>query len=309
MERSEIKQTFYSNGKLLITGEYVVLDGAKALALPTKYGQNLIIEEGKGKLIQWKSFDHDGSIWFEDNIPFTSIVRKERFDDNQSIKNTLIEILHEAYLMNSDFITNSNGYRIHTELTFPKFWGLGTSSTLINNIAQWLGINAYSLLKRSFGGSGYDVACAQNDSAIIYQVVNNEPLIKNVIFHPPFIEKIYFVYLNRKQSSKKAIASYYNNQINVGKIIPLLNEITQTVVEAQDPKIFALALKRHEIEMSAILELQTVQEALFDDFNGVIKSLGAWGGDFVLAISKENPTAYFNERGYAIVVPYREMIL
>ena len=32
-------QTFYSNGKLLITGEYVVLDGAKALALPTKFGQ------------------------------------------------------------------------------------------------------------------------------------------------------------------------------------------------------------------------------------------------------------------------------
>ena len=36
-----MKKTFYSNGKLLITGEYVVLDGAKALALPTKYGQNL----------------------------------------------------------------------------------------------------------------------------------------------------------------------------------------------------------------------------------------------------------------------------
>ncbi len=304
-----MEKTFYSNGKLLITGEYVVLDGAKALALPTKYGQNLIIEEGKNDTIQWKSFDHDGSIWFEDNIPFSSVIRKERFDDSKSIKNTLIEILHEAYLMNSDFISNSSGYVIKTELTFPKFWGLGTSSTLINNIAQWLDIDAYQLLKRSFGGSGYDVACAQNDSAIIYQLVEELPVIEIVDFHPSFTEKIYFVYLNRKQSSKKAIASYYNNQINIGKIIPKINDITQTVVAAEDPKTFALALKRHEIEMSAILELETVQEALFDDFNGVIKSLGAWGGDFILVISKENPAAYFIERGYEIVISYEDMIL
>ena len=39
-------QTFYSNGKLLITGEYVVLDGAKALALPTKFGQSLVVKQG-----------------------------------------------------------------------------------------------------------------------------------------------------------------------------------------------------------------------------------------------------------------------
>jgi hypothetical protein len=47
-----MKQTFYSNGKLLITGEYLVLDGAKAFALPTKFGQSLI-EEGSDKAIQW----------------------------------------------------------------------------------------------------------------------------------------------------------------------------------------------------------------------------------------------------------------
>jgi len=61
--------------------------------------------------------------------------------------------------------------------------------------------------------------------------------------------------------------------------------------------------------MSNVLELQTVQEALFEDFDGVIKSLGAWGGDFVLAVSKENPTGYFKERGFEVVIPYSEMIL
>ena len=61
--------------------------------------------------------------------------------------------------------------------------------------------------------------------------------------------------------------------------------------------------------MSEILEMQTVKEALFPDFRGVVKSLGAWGGDFVLAVSRENPTEYFRNRGYDTVVPFSEMIL
>lgn len=65
-----MKKTFYSNGKLLITGEYVVLDGAIAFALPTKFGQNLVIEEGENKTIHWTSYDADRTVWFESEIPF-----------------------------------------------------------------------------------------------------------------------------------------------------------------------------------------------------------------------------------------------
>lgn len=304
-----MKKTFYSNGKLLITGEYLVLDGAKAFALPTKFGQNLIIEQGEESLIEWKSYDSDGTIWFEDRIPFKSIIRKERFDDAKNIKNTLIEILHEAYLMNSDFITTSKGYTITTELTFPKLWGLGTSSTLINNIAQWLGINAFELLKNSFGGSGYDIACAQNGSPIIYQIVKEKPLVDVVNFNPDFKDKIFFVYLNKKQSSKASIAAYYGKEGTIEKRIPILNAITERVINATTINEFAIALQDHEIEMSNILEVSTVKEAMFPDFNGVVKSLGAWGGDFVLTISKENPTEYFRNKGFEVVIPYDEMIL
>ena len=178
------KSTFYSNGKLLITGEYVVLDGAKSLALPTKFGQNLYIEEVESNhLIHWTSYDHDGSIWFEETIPFSSIIENKIQEGTKNIKSTLIEILHEAYKLNSNFITQSKGYKVSTELTFPKFWGLGTSSTLINNISQWLSIDAYVLLKNSFGGSGYDLACAQNNSAILYEdksisISNSTPISK-----------------------------------------------------------------------------------------------------------------------------------
>lgn len=304
-----MKQTFYSNGKLLITGEYLVLDGAKAFALPTKFGQKLFVEASQGQIIHWKSFDSDGSIWFEDTIPFASIIRNERFDYAKNIKNTLIEILHEAYLINSDFITSSNGYTITTELTFPKSWGLGTSSTLINNIAQWLQINAFELLQRSFGGSGYDIACAQNNNSIVYQLVNEKPVIEKVNFNPAFTDKIFFVYLNKKQNSKAAIASYYGKQGNIQNALETINSITKRAIEAKTLKEFALALQNHEIELSNILELLTVKEALFPDFDGVIKSLGAWGGDFVMSISNENPTNYFKTKGFEVVIPYDDMIL
>jgi mevalonate kinase len=304
-----MKNTFYSNGKLLITGEYLVLDGAKALALPTKFGQDLLIESGNNKAISWKSYDHDGSLWFESDIDFLSIINKERFNDEEKVKNTLIEILHEAYLLNPSFINNANGYDIKTCLTFPKSWGLGTSSTLINNLAQWLAIDAHTLLKNSFGGSGYDIACAQNDTAILYQVVQEKPIVEIIHFDPEFANHIFFIYLNKKQSSKAAIHSYYNKQGNIAKSIPVINQITDNVIQATNVEEFALELKKHEVEMSQILEMQTVKEALFNDFDGVIKSLGAWGGDFIMAISKNNPEAYFKERGFEVVLPYKEMIL
>lgn len=304
-----MKKTFYSNGKLLITSEYVVLDGAIALALPTKFGQNLVIEESDSSAIQWKSLDSDGSIWFEGNIPFSSIIRKERVDSEKNIKNTLIEILHEAYRLNSDFITQSKGYKITTELSFPRNWGLGTSSTLINNIAQWLEVNPFELLQNSFGGSGYDIACAQNNSAILYQLENNIPIVKTINFNPDFTQNIYFIYLNKKQNSRDAIISYYNKQGNVFKIIPQFDLITDTISKTNNVGVFANELSRHEILMSEILELSTIKEAIFEDFDGVIKSLGAWGGDFVMVVSENDPTEYFNNKGFKTIIPYREMIL
>jgi mevalonate kinase len=304
-----MKKKFYSNGKLLITGEYVVLDGARAFALPTKYGQNLLVEKGENNQISWKSFDADGSIWYEDVIDFESIITNKDTNTSNSIRSTLIEILHEAHRLNPKFILESNGYEVITQLTFPRTWGLGTSSTLINNIAQWLEIDAYTLLQNSFGGSGYDLACAQHDTPIIYQLINEIPTVEKVDFSPEFTNKIYFVHLNKKQSSKSAIAKYYGKKNSIDRKIEIISQLTHTVVQSTDPKTFALALQKHELEMSAVLESQIVQELLFSDFKGVIKSLGAWGGDFVLAISKENPSNYFKNKGFETVIPYSEMIL
>lgn len=304
-----MKKTFYSNGKLLITGEYLVLDGAKGFALPTKFGQNLIIEEGNKQEFHWKSYDADGSIWFEDTITYNDLINEIDLEE-ESVKTTLTIILKEAFLLNPTFMDPSKGFKITTELSFSKSWGLGTSSTLINNIAQWLQIDAFKLLQNSFGGSGYDIACAQNDTPILYHLENGKPIIEQVSFSPDFIPNIYFVYLNKKQSSKIAIAGYNKNRKNnLEKIITTNDQITIQVLQAETVESFAKAIQKHEIDMSLILEMQTVKEASFPDFTGTIKSLGAWGGDFVMVISTENPTDYFVDKGYTTVIPYAEMIL
>jgi mevalonate kinase len=302
------KETYYSNGKLLLTGEYLVLNGAKSLAVPTKFGQDLEVIPSLGRKIIWKSYDADGSIWFEDVISFEAIIAKNSFIENE-IKNTLVEILHHAYLLNPDFIENSEGYSIETKLTFPRLWGLGTSSTLINNIGQWLDIDAFELLKNSFGGSGYDIACAQTNQSIIYHLENKKPFFETVSFNPEFKEHIYFVYLNKKQSSKSAINNYLNKQFSLDKVKTKIDKITAFVTETNDVSAFMAALDKHEILMSGVLEQLTVKESFFPDFNGTVKSLGAWGGDFVMVVSKENPLLYFAEKGYDTILKYEEMIL
>ncbi|QSB26975.1 GYDIA family GHMP kinase [Flavobacterium sp. CLA17] len=304
-----MKTTYYSNGKLLITGEYLVLDGAEALALPTKFGQNLIVENDSEHQIQWKSFDFDQQIWFEDTITFTEIINNDG-PKVENVKKTLINILHEAYLLNPDFIDSSEGYKVSTALTFPKNWGLGTSSTLLNNIAQWSKIDAFTLLKNSFGGSGYDIACAQNNTPIVYRLDQNFPTVDLINFNPEFRDHIHFVYLNKKQSSKAAINAYYNNKNeHLAQNIATNDKITAAVINAKTIKEFASAIEKHEIHLSTILEIKTIKEIAFPDFNGVVKSLGAWGGDFIMAISKENPKDYFVSRGYETILSYNEMIL
>ncbi len=304
-----MKQTYYSNGKLLITGEYVVLNGAKALAVPTKFGQSLTIELGIDNLIQWTSFDSDNTIWFEDTITFDEIISKAECENFSNVKTKLITILHQAYIQNPKFISESKGYIIETKLTFPRLWGLGTSSTLLNNIAQWLNIDAFKLLQKSFGGSGYDIACAQTNEPIIYTLENEKPHFEIVPFNPSFKENIHFVYLNRKQSSSNAISNYISKQHKVDKIITKINAITEEALLVNEGRDFALLMEKHQVIMSDVLEAETVKEQLFHDFKGVVKSLGAWGGDFVMVLSKENPTEYFSKKGYTTILTFEEMVL
>ena len=303
-----LKKTFYSNGKLLITGEYTVLDGAKALALPTKFGQSLEVEASVGNLIQWTSLDADGSVWLTAEVSLDAVTNNIP-NGISAEADTLIKILHHAHTANPEVLLNARGFEVTTKLTFPRQWGLGTSSTLINNIAQWFCIDAYKLLADSFGGSGYDIACAQHDTPIIYSLDKGKPVESPVTFNPAFADKLWFVYLNQKQNSREAIAAYRERRNDIAPIISRIDTLTNDAVLARDLSTFASALEKHEALMAGIAGIAPIQEKLFPDFNGILKSLGAWGGDFILAAAEDNPTAYFKEKGYKTVIAYRDMIL
>ena len=305
---------FYSNGKLLLTGEYLVLDGAKALALPTKFGQNLIVEKIVEPQLIWGSFTNTGECWFEAvfDLPKLRLVSATFNSDKEGsadfIAETLLEILEEARNLNPEFLNVDGGYIVKTKLTFPRNWGLGSSSTLINSIASWAKVDAFKLLWNSFKGSGYDIACAQNNTAIFYQIKDKNPIIEQVNFNPIFKENLFFVFLNKKQDSKEGIAKFRESQKDFSVELKRISELSEAFLVAESLQDFEKLIIEHEHIISSIIKIKPVKEKLFSDYFGEIKSLGAWGGDFVMVTGNEKTPSYFKNKGFEIVISYSEMI-
>lgn len=298
---------FYSNGKLLLSGEYLILDGATGLALPTLFGQELSVKKtDKESTLSWTSIDEKGNVWFEAQYSLPEL-KVLNYNEDLNVAETLQKILLQAKRTNTAFLNDTNGIDVTTKLSFPRNWGLGTSSTLINNIAQWAEVDAFNLLFNSFGGSGYDIACAQRDQAITYQLKNGIPSIETVVFDPSFKDQLYFVHLNKKQISSERIKAYKSNETDQ-KAVQRITEISKSLLRANTLSDFNTLLKEHESILSQILREQSIQQRLFSDFNGQIKSLGAWGGDFILATGDHTTSDYFSLKGYQTVIPYASMI-
>ena len=302
-----MEKEFYSNGKLLLSGEYAILDGALGLAIPTSYGQSLHVTPTKSGFLEWTSFDENKNIWFSAKFDLESLNVVSTSDE--AMAQTLLTLLLEANAQNPLLLTDSDGFQIETHLTFPRSWGLGTSSTLINNMAQWARVDAYQLLWNVFGGSGYDIACAQYNFPITYQLVDGVPKVEVIDFNPIFKNSLYFVHLNQKQSSKEAITNYRAQQFDKSELIKKVSSLTQKIIDTSTLSGFESLMEEHEALLSSILKIEPVKQRLFPDYFGMMKSLGAWGGDFVLATGDDKTISYFKSKGYPTVIPYSKMIL
>lgn len=302
-----MEQRFYGNGKLLLTGEYAVLDGAVALALPTRFGQEFIITPNDRKEVRWRSYDADGQIWFEGVFTINEIENGET-PSGDAIAQRLVRILQAAHHLNRQVLLHS-GYDIVATLTFPRLWGLGSSSTLLYSVAQWFRIDAYELSRRTLGGSGYDIACAGTDQPIFYQLQNGHPTVTPAPFHPVFSDHLYFVYLNQKQDSRSSIAHYRDRRSATAAELQLISDITHALIHTNQLSNFAALLTQHEEIIAGLLGWEPIQKRAFHDFSGSVKSLGGWGGDFILAACTEDPRPYFKEKGFETVIPYRDIIL
>ena len=295
----------YSSGKVLLTGEYVILNGALSLASPTKFGQHLKLEENQSNFINWKSINYDGKIWFECTIKNENLEIKST--SSKRVSNTLIRIINLIREYSPSFLKNQ-GSDISTNLTFDKNWGLGSSSTLISNLATLSGVDPYILNNKIFKGSSYDIACANSISPIVYQLREGVRIIDEVSFKPPFHEKIYFIYLNKKQSSISEIEDYNNKKVSESTINEISN-ITSMILQCNSIEAYDELIESHELIISKLISKPTIKETLFKDFNGSIKSLGAWGGDMIMATSHSDPNRYFKEKGYSTIFKYEELLV
>lgn len=300
--------SFHANGKLLLTAEYFVLDGATALALPVNRGQTLQISKTnqETKQIHWQSYNADQSIWFEGN--FDAINGEYLKGNKEDIGLKLSEIFQYIQVRKPNFLQTSQASKITTQLQFPRAWGLGTSSTLIATLADWAEINPFDLQFAAFGGSGYDIACATVDHPILYQKIP-EIKVEAAAFSPTFKENLFFIYLGKKQNSRSGIAHYRQCVKEAPQLIEEVTQLTQACLEIQDLTAFEQIIHTHEQLVAKNLQLQRAKTLYFSDFWGEVKSLGAWGGDFVLATSNRSQAVtqtYFQERGFKDFFSYED---
>ena len=322
-----MNKQYHSNGKFLLTGEYLVLKGALALALPLKLGQTLSVETCHGAYLQWDAFKPDDA-WFSVTLNPKNL---EIIDcDDQPKAEKLSQILKAVKQLNPTAF--KDGLCFETRLDFDPNWGLGSSSTLIANLARWADVNPYELLKLTFGGSGCDIACATAEGPIFYQLSTAEPalrqaqgpkvvepvetptpLIEPIDYNPPFAEHLFFVYQGQKQSSSKEVKAFLEktNPVDLQKDIEAISEISRAMPKCQSLDEFAMLMQCHERIIARCIGQEPVQKR-FPDFEGVLKSLGAWGGDFILAATEWDESQvkeYFKGKGLDVVFGYKEMVI
>ena len=192
----------------------MVLRGAEALAIPTKMGQSLEFESNDSKTLKWESWDHKNQLWFNATIDILDFSISNTSDVEISLR--LAKILKAVRVENSQFLKKTGGI-VKTYLEFDRHWGLGSSSTLIFNLAQWSQTNPYNLLQNSFGGSGYDIACANSKSPLIFRKDNKYAYIEKCEFsHNSSLTCTSFTLMRRK--SQRGCKSVQKQKISKEQI-------------------------------------------------------------------------------------------
>lgn len=289
----------------MLTSEYFAMDGALVLAVPTKLGQEFSFEEkddGKS-LIFWEAY-HQNKLWLKAVVDYENwqILEANILPSAEFILKTLKNVQSLSTIK----FKNNFTYHLKTNLQFPADYGLGSSSTLMNNLAEWAQIDPFCLNKISLGGSGYDIAVAKEKSAVLFQSVP-EVKYEKVNFDPPFKNELIFIHLNQKQDSREGI-NLYKSKTKSQKLVDEFSDLTRNILLCSELENFSELMLIHEQRISNFLEIPTVKERLFADCPIFIKSLGAWGGDFVMSSKFEGFKDYFWGKGFHAIFEYSNLI-
>lgn len=303
-----VDKSYKANGKLLLTSEYLIKDGAEGLCLPAKFGQRLNVQAHSGTGHEWSSVDADNNIWFNAKFTFDFEIL-DTSDEEKAL--WLSGLLKKAHSLGT--VSFKEAARFETILEFPNNWGLGSSSTLICLVAKAFDCDPFQLHFSVSNGSGYDIACGDASGPIKYAVNEQNVKVSSLNFNPSFKENIYFIHLNKKQVSSREVNRYddLKKELDMPSLVNLFTDLTEGVSNVEDQKDFERMIVEHEKLMSHILERSTIHESLFSDYSkGVIKSLGAWGGDFFLVtVQDAADLEFFRKKGYETIISYEDMII
>ncbi|MFL9834794.1 GYDIA family GHMP kinase [Chryseobacterium terrae] len=295
----------YSPGKLMLTSEYFAVDGALVLAVPTKLGQEFFFEEKQdGKsIVFWEAY-HQNKLWLKAVIDYKNWHILET-NINQSAE-FILKTLRNIQALSDTKFKSTDTYHLKTNLQFPSDYGLGSSSTLMNNLAEWSGIDPFQLNSISLGGSGYDIAVANAKSAVLF---SNKPEIhfEKVNFNPKFRNELIFIHLNQKQDSREGIA-LYKSKIKSQNLINQFSDLTKNILLCDELDKFSELMMIHEQSISEFIKIPTVKSLYFADCAKFVKSLGAWGGDFVMSAKFEGYEDYFWGKGFTTIFNWNDLI-
>jgi len=286
----------------------LVLHGATCLALPTKLGQRMKVQELSGSEVLWNSYDNNGKKWFEAEIDLMGLDVVKSTDEVAA--KYLRKIFKACCNNNSEFLSHWKKYKVDHYLDFPLNWGLGSSSTLINNMASWADVNPYHLYFDIENGSGYDVACANSEGPILYTLGDGSIDLEEVDFHPGFAGQLYFLPLQTKVNSREAVKAARTKNPDKG-LIKKASDMTEKLLDLKSLTGFENWVNEHEKMVSDYLGETKVKDRLFPDYWGAVKSLGAWGGDMVLVSSDKNQKEtedYFASKGYSKLIPFKDLV-
>lgn len=296
----------FSPGKLLLTSEYVVLDGALALAVPTKLGQELSYSEltTKGHQVEWRAL-HEGELWLHCVIDYeeNKVISTNREKEAEFV----LKVVGEVKKLSSVRMQHGESYQLWTNLEFPSNYGLGSSSTLMNNLSEWAQIDPFVLNENSLGGSGYDIAVAREKAPLLYQLTSEGRKVEKVNLDFGFKDSLLLVHLGKKQDSREGIKQYRSKRIDPA-LIEEFSALTWEVLSCDSLNVFEDLMLIHEEKIASFLGIATVKETLFNDVPVFVKSLGAWGGDFVLTRKFEGFEEYFREKGFHTILEWSDLV-
>lgn len=301
---------FSSRANLLISGEYFVLSGAQALAVPLKQKQHLRIEayEDDNENLDWKVYEL-GKPSFKAVFSLPHLQIRTTYDIEKAF--WLRSLLKEAMMVNPKFINASKSYKAISNIDFKTNWGWGSSATVIANVAKWSNIEAFKLNNKVSSGSGYDVVVSNSSTPVLYRFFKDRPEVQPVDFNPPFKHSIFFVYQGKKQSTSLSIQEYLSLGNKNTSLTNEISSITRKMIQVQEIDEFMEILRTHEDIVSRTIGIPKLKDQYFNDFNGEVKSLGAWGGDFAMVVSKlakQDIKNYFYNKGLKTIFEFDDII-